>query len=82
MYGLSPQPHGDGKLDEEHIRLLDDVARLRAARLADLEAIAAEARRYAAFYPLSSDGGNTFVMFAEWVDAHADNLALPISDGG
>lgn len=31
MYGLSPRPRGDGKLDEEHIRLLDEVARLRAA---------------------------------------------------
>lgn len=28
-----------------------------------------EARRYAAFYPEGSDGRNTFVMFADWVEA-------------
>ena len=33
--------------------------------------IAEEARRYAGFYPQSSDARNTFVMFAEWVDSLA-----------
>lgn len=39
-----------------------------------VEAIGAEARRYAGFYPQGSDGQNTFVMFAEWVETRA--LAL------
>ncbi len=34
--------------------------------------IADEARRYAGFYPQSSDGRNTFVIFAEWVDSLSD----------
>lgn len=32
-------------------------------------AIADEARRYAAFYPQSSDGKNTFILLAEWIEA-------------
>jgi len=32
------------------------------------EAIAAEARRYASFYPEGSDGRNTFILFAEWIE--------------
>lgn len=44
----------------------DDMVR---SILADeREAIAVEARRYAAFYPQSSDGRNTFIMFAEFVE--------------
>lgn len=35
------------------------------------EAIAAEARRYAAMYPQSSDGRNTFIIFADWVERRA-----------
>lgn len=30
--------------------------------------IAAKAREYAEHYPQSSDGRNTFLMFAEWVE--------------
>jgi len=33
-----------------------------------LDKIGSEARRYASHYPLHSDGSNTFVMFAEWVE--------------
>lgn len=33
------------------------------------DAIGAEARRYASHYPEASDGRNTFVIFAEWVEA-------------
>lgn len=44
-----------------------------AARIEALEAalrrMEAEARRYAEMYPQSSDGRNTFVMFADWVAA-------------
>lgn len=50
--------------------------RLRAARLVELETIANEARRYASFYPQGSDGRNTFVMLAEWVEARAHNATL------
>lgn len=39
-------------------------------------AIAKEARRYAAFYPQGSDGRNTFVMLAEWIEGRA-NKHLP-----
>lgn len=34
--------------------------------------LAMEARRYASHYPEASDGRNTFVMFAEMVEARAD----------
>lgn len=45
------------------------IASLRSpAGKATLQQIAAEARRYASHYPRSSDGQNTFVMFAEWVE--------------
>jgi hypothetical protein len=36
-----------------------------------VEAIAADARRYASFYPIGSDGQITFVMFAEWAESRA-----------
>ncbi|HLP70433.1 MAG TPA: hypothetical protein VK181_23245 [Rhizobium sp.] len=40
------------------------------ARLAEeRDAIAAEARRYAGFYPEASDGRNTFILLAEWIEA-------------
>jgi hypothetical protein len=32
-------------------------------------AIAAKAREFAAHYPQSSDGRNTFIMLAEWIEA-------------
>lgn len=35
------------------------------------KACAEKARQYAACYPLSSDGQNTFVMFAEWAEERA-----------
>lgn len=38
--------------------------------------IAQEARRYAAFYPPSSDGRNTFEMFAEFVETRAIAQAI------
>ncbi len=52
------QPCGEASADAEVFAGLD----------AERAAIAAEARRYAEFYPQSSDGRNTFVMFAEWVE--------------
>lgn len=39
-----------------------------AAVDAERNIIALEARRYASFYPEASDGRNTFVGFAEWVE--------------
>lgn len=33
-----------------------------------IQTIAAEARRYAEMYQPNSDGRNTFVMFADWVE--------------
>lgn len=42
-----------------------------------VQKIEAEARRYAEMYPQSSDGRNTFVIFADWVAA----LALSSTTG-
>lgn len=36
-----------------------------------VDMIAAKAREYAEHYPQSSDGRNTFLIFAEWVEALA-----------
>jgi hypothetical protein len=36
-----------------------------------IQIIEAEARRYADMYPQSSDGRNTFVIFADWVSSRA-----------
>jgi hypothetical protein len=38
---------------------------------AEREAIAAEARRYASHYPQGSDGRNTFILLAEWIEARS-----------
>jgi hypothetical protein len=46
-----------------------DPATIRAEALRDK--IAAKAREYAEHYPQSSDGRNTFLIFAEWVEALA-----------
>ena len=43
-------------------------ARDQSALATEREAIAAEARRYAGNYPEASDGRNTFIIFAEWVE--------------
>lgn len=43
-----------------------DPATIRAEALRDK--IAAKAREYADHYPQSSDGRNTFLIFAEWVE--------------
>ncbi len=40
-----------------------EVERLKAV----LDAAVAEAERYAESYPQSSDGRNTFLMFADWL---------------
>jgi hypothetical protein len=40
-----------------------EIERLRDS----LTKVEAEARRYAEMYPQSSDGRNTFVIFADWV---------------
>jgi hypothetical protein len=47
---------------EELVRLYTGIERERAE-------IAAEARRYAGHYPPSSDGRNTFILLAEWIEA-------------
>lgn len=59
--------------DRDHVkRILAALEAPDAGVAAELvEAIAAEARRYAGFYPQGSDGQNTFVMFAEWVEQRA-----------
>lgn len=46
-----------------------DPATISADALRDK--IATKAREYAEHYPQSSDGKNTFLMFAEWVEALA-----------
>ena len=37
-----------------------------------IQKIEAEARRYAEMYPQSSDGRNTFIIFADWIVALSD----------
>lgn len=44
---------------------------------AEREAIAQEARRYASHYKPGSDGMNTFVMLAEWIEARSTPTAPP-----
>jgi Lar family restriction alleviation protein len=56
----------------------DLIERISAPSLA--QRIEAEARRYAEMYPQSSDGRNTFVMFADWVAGLA--LSRPQLDAG
>jgi hypothetical protein len=48
--------------DRDHYKALVDAER---------EAIAAEARRYASHYPQGSDGRNTFILLAEWIERRA-----------
>jgi hypothetical protein len=48
-----------------------DAIAYRALPTAEYEAIANEARRYASHYPQSSDGRNTFILLAEWIEARA-----------
>jgi hypothetical protein len=50
------------------IAAADEIERLLAARKAEREMIANKAREWAAHYPEASDGRNTFVLFAEWVE--------------
>jgi hypothetical protein len=49
-------------------QLVEIAGRLEAAET-EREAIANEARRYAGHYPQSSDGRNTFILLAEWIEA-------------
>lgn len=51
----------------------DEIERLRA----EPAAIASEARRYAAMYPQSSDGRNTFILLAEWIEARGRTEQSP-----
>ena len=37
------------------------------------DAIASEARRYASHYPPASDGRNTFILLAEWIEARSNS---------
>jgi|GEM_PF-6412689 len=39
--------------------------------------IAEKAREYAAHYPEASDGRNTFIIFADWIDTRRDDEAWP-----
>lgn len=61
----------------EYVRadLLSDAVeerdRLREALRAEHEFLAQEARRYASFYSESSDGRNTFIIFAEMIERRA-----------
>jgi hypothetical protein len=45
--------------------------RMRAALEDERKAIAAKAREWARHYPPHSDGRNTFVLLAEWIDSRA-----------
>jgi hypothetical protein len=50
---------------KDMVEAADRIEALEAA----LRRMEAEARRYAGIYPQSSDGQNTFLMFADWVVA-------------
>lgn len=54
-------------------RVAEDVA---AAVAAERTACAEKARQFASFYEQSSDGRNTFILLAEWIEnratAHSD----------
>lgn len=49
---------------------------------AERSAIAAKAREWAAHYDQGSDGRNTFVLFAEWVEDRAASQPSPRVEGG
>ena len=49
----------------------DAVSRAAAALRAEREACAAKAREFAAHYPVGSDGRNTLMILAEWIDTRA-----------
>jgi hypothetical protein len=68
-------------LDEHESNLLDalaaptaapDTSAALVAKTPLVQKIEAEARRYAEMYPQSSDGRNTFIIFADWVAALSD----------
>jgi len=44
---------------------------LRQTAAAEREACAAKAREYAAHHPQGSDGRNTFILLAEWIENRA-----------
>lgn len=48
---------------------------------AERTAIADEARRYASHYPEASDGRNTFILLAEWIERRSE-AALARMEGG
>lgn len=62
-----------------HRMAVEDVARAALSAIGQGEderatafnEAAAEARRYAGHYPQSSDGRNTFILFAEWAESQA-----------
>lgn len=59
---------GKGRQYQEAISTLDSEREANARLTEELDLIANEARRYAGHYQQGSDGRNTFVMFAEWVE--------------
>lgn len=46
----------------------DEIQTQKDLRREDREAIALRAREIASMYPQSSDGRNTFIIFADWID--------------
>ena len=68
------KPDGSGPEVSEYIKdvrplfLETTINRDRDMLNNEREIIAIEARRYASHYPSGSDGRNTFVLLAEWVE--------------
>lgn len=60
--------------------LISMVREIRDGR-AEIEAIAARAREIAGHYPQSSDGRNTFILFAEWIEDRRARALLEKNDG-
>ena len=50
------------------------MTNLKDALNNEREIIAIEARRYASHYPAGSDGRNTFVMLADWIEGRFETL--------
>lgn len=57
-----------------HLTKEDTDALLAAERSAERNACAAKAREFASHYPVGSDGRNTLMILAEWIEKRA--LAL------
>jgi hypothetical protein len=64
-FSMAANVYGWSGLDMLQQNIANAIAR---GRKAEQDAIAAKAREWAGNYPEASDGRNTFVLFAEWIE--------------